>query len=110
MEKRVLGKEIIEFTDGTKKEVRIHAVPSRKINQFKDAARKTIWTADKKDVEDVIFSETDWKYNTIWHAMNKDDITKSEFECMETDASDLFKKYFVQYLNLKKKDSTSDAS
>ena len=110
MDKRILGTEIIEFVDGTKKDVRIHAIPSRKVNQFKTNARKTIWTEDKKDVKDIVFDETEFMYETLFYAMNKDDISKAEFDDMETDGLSLFKQYFVQYLNLKKKDNTSDAS
>ena len=110
MDKRLLGKEIIEFVDGSKKEVRIHAVPSRKVNQFKTNARRTIWTEDKKDVKDIIFDETEFMYGVIFYAMNKQDITLQEFEDMETDGLGLFKKYFVQYLSQTKKDNTSDAS
>lgn len=110
MDKRILGSEMIHFTDGTSKEVKIHAVPSRKVNQFKTDARKTEWTEDKKDIKDIVFDEGEFMYNTIFHAMNKDDISKAEFDDMETDGLDLFKKYFVQYLNLKKKGNTSDAS
>lgn len=113
MDKRLLGKEVIEFVDGTKKEVRIHAVPSRKIDQFKVNARKNIWTADKKDIKDIIFDESEWMFRVIYHAMNKDDIGMDEKtfdDCCDTPIKPIFEKHFVKYLDNQKKANTSDAS
>lgn len=113
MDKRLLGKEIIEFVDGTKKEIKIHAVPSRKVDYFKVNARKNIWTDDKKEIKDIVFDESEWMYRTIYYAMNKDDIGMSEKdfnEFCDTPIRPIFEKYFARYLDNQKKDNTSDAS
>lgn len=114
MERRILGKEIIEFTDGSKKEVKLHAVPARKVTQLKSLAQKAIWEKDKngrnKDIKDFYFDESEWVYGVLSQSFNKDDINQDEFDSMETDGTKLFKKYFGNFLSHEKKDNTSDAS
>lgn len=112
MERRVLGEEKIIFVNGDEKVIKIHAIPSRKVNQFRANAQKIIY--DKIKTTKIIgqdFKQDEFVYGVMAHSINKGELTEFDLDNnVETDMLPLFKKYFGQYISDTKKSSTSDVS
>lgn len=114
MDRRIIGTEIIEFIDGTEKEIKFYAIPSLKLTEFQRKGRSMI-TSDPRDrtvTRDnprIIIRDEEVMKNIITFGVG-DQLTEDEINGIETPLEPLYKKYYINVLTKEKKSKLSDIS
>lgn len=106
--KRILGKELIQFVDGEKSEYTIHAVSNFEMMRLRRVNRKT--TIDKKGgISNVEFQDDEFVLQVLKLAIGSE-ISFEDLKDVETDLKGIYDKYFNSELSVSKKLKSSDIS